>query len=677
MLRKTILLVAIAIALLFAAIIGAALFIDPDNYRDELSSRASEQLGREVRLDGPIELKVFPSIALDIVDVRVGNPADFPDAPQLASIERASASVRLLPLLTGSLEIGAVRLEDARISLVTSAAGISNLEGLFEAGEETAQSEQPGDLSGLSTGEIEMRNVVLSLIDLGANTRTDVKLENLSLAPFSTGREVAIELDMRVLDGDATLLSASFDGAISISSDLSRIDLSDWTLDFSGAGLEGTSNGSLSLEPSTSPMLLQLAPFELAINAGGQELSLSAESAIDAVLGEVVRVNLPGARFNLNGETLRLDGEAILGERIAGRLEVSGERLDLTQVVPDGPSKPQPETTNETNFAGLKALDLQLALDLDTLKLTEGAELTSVTARSQLVNGMMTLDPLSASLFGGRFEGRAQIDFDQNPPAVIITPNLEGIRVAELVSMLTGQSPVDGQGNVAMDVRFSGFSPQAMLSSLNGRGDFSLDEGVLKGLNIEALIDQELTTSNLGSIARAFGGETRFKSLTGGMRIENGVVELPDVNLSAAGYGATGQGRIDLGANQVDYALMLDLGDELTARLPDSLRRVTDGRIPLSVAGELTRPTVSVDLASIAEGAVRQELGRRLLEALGDEEQESSTDSDRAAESSARDGSERRRDAAGQLRPREEQPAEEPSREPDEPVETDPSPELN
>ncbi|MEE4297347.1 MAG: AsmA family protein [Wenzhouxiangella sp.] len=672
MLRKTILTVIIATVLLFAAIVGAALFINPDDYRDELSSRASEMLGREVRLNGPIELKLFPSIALDIADVSVGNPIGFPEAPQLASIERASASVRLLPLLTGNLEIGSVRLEDAQISLVTSAADMSNLEGLFEAGSEPAPAGQPADLSGLSTGEIEFRSVVLSLIDLGTDTRTDVELESLSLAPFSTGREVALELAARVLEGDATLMSASFAGNITVSPDLTRIELSDWTLDFSGAGLQGTSSGSLALEPSASPMRMRLAPFELVLDAGGQDLSLSAESAIEATLGEVVRVNLPGARLDLNGETLRLEGEATIGESIAGRLDVSGERLDLTQLEPAGSSEPQPDTTGDTDYASLQALDLQLTMDLDTLKLTEGAELTAVTARSQLVDGMMTLDPLSARLFGGGFEGRAQIDFNQNPPAVIITPNLEGIRVAELVSMLTGQSPVDGQGNVAMDVRFNGFTPQAMLSSLNGSGNFALDEGVLRGLNIQALIDQELTTSNLGNIARAFGGETRFRSLTGGMRIENGIVELPDMNLSAAGYGATGQGRINLGANQVDYALMLDLGDELTARLPDSLRRATGGRIPLSIAGDLTQPTISVDLASIAEGAVRQELGRRLLEALGDDEPQGAPES--GGERSGSEGSEggSRRDAASSLlrsllEPREEQ-------QPEDSPESDPPP---
>jgi AsmA protein len=643
MLRKIILLVFILIALLIVTLIGAALFIDPDDYREELAARASEQLGREVRLQGPIELTYFPWLALELHDVSVGNPRDFPEAPELASIQRASASVRLLPMLTGNLEVGTVGLEDARLNVVTSRGGASNLDGLFEGGEPSASSDQPTNLSGVSTGPVEFRNVVLSLIDQGAGTRTDVELEDLSLAPFAPGRDVALSLAARVLDGDAELLSVTLDGAVNVAADLSRVAVSDWTLDFEGAGLEGSARGSLALEPSASPMRIRLEPFELSMDAAGRDVSLTAEPAITATLGDTVGVNLPGALLDFDGEVLRLDGEATLGERIGGRLDVSGERLDLTRLAAAGGSSSASDgsagpSEGAADYSGLQALDLRLALDLGELKLTEGANLTEVTARARLVDGQMTLDPLSARLFGGGFDGSARVDFNQDPPAVTVTPRLEGIRVAELASMLTGQSPVDGSGDVSMDIRFSGFTPQAMLSSLNGSGNFAVAEGVLQGVDLQALIDQELTADNLGNIARSFGGETRFRTLSGGMRIEDGVVELPDMNLSAAGYGATGQGRIDLGAGQVDYALMLDLGEELTAQLPGALRRSTGGRIPLTIAGDLTRPTVRVDLAAMAEGVVREELGRRLLEALEDDEDEPAPESTGDGEASESGG---------------------------------------
>ncbi|MFW5927176.1 MAG: AsmA family protein, partial [Wenzhouxiangella sp.] len=66
MLRRIILLVSMIVVLLVVAVAAALVLIDPDDYRDEIAERASERLDREVRLDGPIDLKVFPWLAFEV-----------------------------------------------------------------------------------------------------------------------------------------------------------------------------------------------------------------------------------------------------------------------------------------------------------------------------------------------------------------------------------------------------------------------------------------------------------------------------------------------------------------------------------------------------------------------------------------------------------------------------------
>lgn len=691
MLRKIILLVFILIALLVLAVVIAALLIDPDDYRDELAARASQQLGREVRLEGPMDLRFFPWLALDIRDVTVGNPPGFEQAPPLAGIERATAAVRVLPLLRGELEVGAVTIERAGLHLVTAAGGASNLEGLFAEPAAPTEGGRPIDLSGLQTGPVRFENVVLSIIDLSARSRTDLRLDSLQLDPFRPGQDVDLALSGRLVEAGETQIEFDFDGVVRVAADLARVSLSDWNLNyvFPAADARGGASGSLSLDLAARPMRLSFDELRTELVSGETTLTLDAGRSLDVSLGEEVRVALPAARFGLNGQALDLEGEATLGELVRGRLAVRGERLDLTGLGSGGATAgepAEPDSGSEADFSALTMLDLSFSLDLDQLVLADGVTLSGVSARSVLRDGELTLDPLQARLFGGSFDGSARVDFNQAPPEVVVTPNLSGIRVAELASLLTGQSPVDGEGEFRMDVRFRGFSPEAMLRSLDGSGTYAIAEGVLHGVDLEALIDEELTTSNLGSISRAFGGETRFRTLGGGLQIHDGVVELPNLDLAAAGYGATGQGRIDLGAGRVDYALVLDLGEELTERLPGALRRATGGRIPLGISGDLTRPTVSVDLAALAEGAVRQELGRRLLESLGDDKDEEpdpqpqpegETATGDAGADEASSERDQRRDAArnllrGLLESREEEPESESEKESDQETESDP-----
>ncbi|MDP0947520.1 AsmA family protein, partial [Klebsiella pneumoniae] len=77
-----------------------------------------------------MSLRVFPWLALEIEAVQVGNPSGFEDAPPLARIGRAVASVRVLPLISGRLETGAISLSDTELTLVRLANGQSNLDGL-------------------------------------------------------------------------------------------------------------------------------------------------------------------------------------------------------------------------------------------------------------------------------------------------------------------------------------------------------------------------------------------------------------------------------------------------------------------------------------------------------------------------------------------------------------------
>ncbi|MCG8463479.1 MAG: AsmA family protein [Xanthomonadales bacterium] len=112
MIRKLIMAVVALVVLLVIAVVLVVVLVDPNDYRDQLSAKATEQLGRPVSLNGPLSLKVFPSIALDISDVEVGNPEGFPSDQPLAKVGSALASVQLGPLLSGQVLVGDIALNN-------------------------------------------------------------------------------------------------------------------------------------------------------------------------------------------------------------------------------------------------------------------------------------------------------------------------------------------------------------------------------------------------------------------------------------------------------------------------------------------------------------------------------------------------------------------------------------
>jgi len=687
MLRRIVLVLIALVVVVVLAAVAAVVFIDPDNYRDQIAERASDQIGREVRLDGPIELRLFPWLAFDIRDASVGNPPDFEDAPPLAEIGMARAGIRLWPLIRGELEVGAIDFERAVFTVVTDRRGRSNLEGLFADAPDPAEPAEP-DLSGLQTGPIGLRSVSVVLLDLAAGTRREVIVDSFEMAAFRADRDTEMALRGRVVDdGETVLEDLDFSGTLRVAANLSRIDLGDWQaglylpaaearartrgqawIDMSGDIL-GVEVPHLDLELDLPDMHMKLAltdaltltldqparmtlggaeirfdlpdmqselmltdtltltlddpPRVVVSGAEGRvdlpdmQLGLVLTDALSVTLDDPVRVVMPGAEFHLDDQRLDLSAELVLADPIQGQLDVSGERLDLRALAALGGEDERPDADREApDFAPLAMVDFRADLRLDELILAEGMVLTQVRAGSRLADSVLRLEPLEARLFGGGFEGLAEVDFNQAPPAVHLQPRLSGVLVEQIAGLFSEHAPVAGSGDLSLDIRFRGLDPGDILASLDGSGQFLLSDGAVRGIDLETLIEQELTVASLGNVRQVFSGQTPFRSLAGSLRVEDGVIALPDLDLAAAGFGARGTGRIDFAGDQVDYRIELDLGESLLERLPSRLRSATGGTIPLAIAGPMTAPVVSVDLAGIAERAVRDEVGRRLLERI-------------------------------------------------------------
>ncbi len=627
MLKKLLLIVGLLLAGLLLLLLAVAWLVDPDDYREQIAERASTQLGREVALNGPMSMRFFPWLAIEINDVRVGNPADFAQAPDLARVGTATLSVRVLPLLRGQLETGMLTLSAAEFNLVTDHQGRSNLDGLLAAEEDSGDSSEP-DLSSLSLGELRLDEVALNLIDLASNERTRVQIDQFRLDPFTADQPAAFRLSGHIADGQAELVRLNqVDGELTVNRRADAISLRRLVAEFDLPDLgPGSLRSGADLDLAAEPPRASLPALDLILTLDGLRFGLRAEEAVSLNLGDTIEAQLPAARISLNEQNLAASGSVRLAERLSARLQVDGERLDLPPLLDalasDTPGQ-APSNQAQPDFEPLRALDLDVSLSLNELRLNPQLTLSQVQARARLDQGVLRLSPLEARLFGGRFDGLVEVDLREEVPQVRLQPSLAGINVGDLLALAAPVAPLSGQGDLSLDLRFSGLTPESILRSLDGQGDYRLVEGALHGLDLRQLVDEEMGRANLRSVSRSMGGQTAFDQLSGGLDIQSGVVNLPDLNLAASDYGMAGRGAIDLPAGQLDYQLTVRLGQTLANTLPRSLRDATGGEIPIRLAGPINQPVVTVDLASLAERALRQQIERRLLptsEGAADEE---------------------------------------------------------
>jgi AsmA protein len=628
--RKILIGLMVVIVVVIALALAAVVLIDPDDYRDDIAERASQQLGRQVTLSGPMELKLFPWLAIEISDVGVDNQTDFGQAPPLARVGTAIASVRVWPLLRGELELGAITLEDAELHLVTNRAGRSNLEGLL-ASEPDRPDAEP-DLSGLSLGELRLRQVSLVTLDQRSGERSAVEIEAFSLDPFRAGEAIGFSFSGNLTEaGEPVVRLASLTGTVNVALNLVQVDLSGLVAEFElpQAGGRGSLRGVAAVDLRGAYPIVRMPVLDAVVAVNGLRTALVAVEPVEVSLDTTTRVALSAARLSFNEQPLDASGSFELGERLTARLSLRGEQLDMRAFA--GSSEPARQRQGESqpaDFEPLKALTVDFDLALASLILSDQLRLSEVDARARLANGLLVLAPMDARLFGGGFEGRVEVDFNQDPPRVVLQPRLSGIMVEQLASLAGPNAPLQGLADMSLDLSFSGFEIEEILASLDGSGSYSVEDGALLGVDLRRLVNEELSTSNLANISRSFGGQTDFERFSGSMQARSGIVELPDLNLVAGDYGLAGRGQLDLPAGMVDYRVDLALGEALTARLPRTVRDATGGRLPLTIAGPMAEPVVMIDLGGIAERALRGELEQRLLQSRRERRGESETDPD-------------------------------------------------
>jgi len=280
-------LLGILIVLVVAAAIILPMVIDPNDYKGEVITQVKEATGRDLKIDGDLNLSVFPWFGIETGGLELSNADGFGDQP-FAVVKHAAVRVKLMPLLSKQLEVDTIGLEGLELNLIKAKDGRGNWEDLAEADggekEKHRKTEPDGEghvrlLEELRIGGIDISDARVVWDDREAGQHVTIQQFKLKSGEVARGRPVDLELGMLV-ESKAPQLKArmNLDGVIALDEASGVVDISGLkiTLDAEGETLPG---GSFKAElEALVKLALQEQSLEikdLRLNAG--ELSLSGD----------------------------------------------------------------------------------------------------------------------------------------------------------------------------------------------------------------------------------------------------------------------------------------------------------------------------------------------------------------------------------------------------------------
>ncbi len=477
------------LALCWLLFIGITLSGDP--WRGSVSRLASQQLGRELRLDGEARLLLSLKPALLVRDARLLQPRGFETANEdFARIGELQVKLDLWPLLRGRLRADTLSATDVSLSLVQREDGSNNW--TFDIAQANAQdraqdrvqdsappkaNEGPGSSSGVSdAAAIDIRR--LALKNIRVSYRGDdgkpmqATLDTLE-ASAPAGGKLALRASGKVEQHLPYALQVDGGSWSDFAAGRPGWPLA-LTLDFAGGRLsvQGT------LREADSQLRFGLGAPDLA--AFGKLLGVPMPNAGTAGVSGALRVR-PG-RIELS-DLSGILGKSVLGGSMAidsrgDRPQLSGDlrfaTLDLRPFLGQD-SEQDPPTDWQALYKSLS----NARLDLDAMKeadadislsvaqwLSLPGHIDNASLKLRLAGGKLEV-PIEAVVEGVPLKGHIAADASSDVPALRIDVVAQDAEVGGLAHLLTGLPGIEGRlGRLQMSIAAKGRQGKALMRTL-------------------------------------------------------------------------------------------------------------------------------------------------------------------------------------------------------------------
>ena len=129
-----------------------------NNYKGIIISKVKETINRDLTINGDIKLSLLPNPAISLLEVKLSS-IDKTKEPYLVSVENAKASLKLLPLFRGAIEVASVELQKPVINLEVLNNGQKNWE--FSTPKNKAEINQDAPISTASNAKTELELPIL------------------------------------------------------------------------------------------------------------------------------------------------------------------------------------------------------------------------------------------------------------------------------------------------------------------------------------------------------------------------------------------------------------------------------------------------------------------------------------------------------------------------------------
>jgi AsmA protein len=638
--------VAIVIAIVVAVIaIAAGIFVatfNPNDYRGTVQTKLEQQLDRKVTL-GNMELGLFP-LRFRVFNLAVADDPKFGTRP-FVQTQELSVSVKLLPLLSKSVQIDSLSLDRPSVELIKNAQGVWNFATL---GQKSSASPSSSSGQQFSLGELAINDGQVAITDLqDRKPRTVYDHINLKLTDFAPDSPFNLEASVHLPGAGSQEVSLKGKGGPLAHANPAATPFKG-TLELKGVVISGLQKFLQSPALVNTDGVLS-GHTDIASENG--KLSASGQMNVDKPRLHGIDVGYPiNADYDVNDD---LQNDLLRINKCA--IKLGPTPLSVTGTMNSKPSPAQLDLILKANnvsiaeiarlaaaagiaFAPGTTVNGQISADIKAQGSADKPALNgSLAGRDIQISGKEIAKPVAVkavnialspteihsdnfNVTSGGTTAAVQFsmkNYTSNSPDVDATLRAPQAALPDLLAMakaygVTSLDKISGAGTVAVDMHAAGplqsITADQITKALNGTININFNNVHYAGVDI----DHQLTSLlGSGQAAQKDKGYTNISKMTGAILVKNGIAQTNNLqaNLDVGNVGGVGT------ANLVSQTLNMQLtavlskafsqqvggagvGNYMNAALANNQGELV---IPAIVTGTFQNPRFAPDLQKIAQ----------------------------------------------------------------------------